>query len=251
MLTRIEQISKTYQNGKTEPLRALGEIRLDVGPNEFVCMVGPSGCGKSTLLSIVAGLLEPSSGRVAFEEVPPGKPPTGMVFQDLGLFPWRTVGGNIGYGLEELRVPRKERKGRVQELLKMVGLEGFEDRFPYELSGGMRQRTALARALAPEPALLLMDEPLSSLDAQTRQDMQMELSRLYERGERSFLYVTHDVGEAVFLGDRVVVLSPRPGRVLEILKVGLPRPRSQALRREIPFNSLVSHVEALLREGSQ
>jgi NitT/TauT family transport system ATP-binding protein len=251
VLTRIEQISKTYQNGKTEPLRALAEIRLDIGPNEFVCIVGPSGCGKSTLLSIVAGLLEPSSGRVAFEGVHPSKPPTGIVFQELGLFPWRTVGENVGYGLEELGVPKKERKGRIRELLSMVGLEGFENRFPHELSGGMRQRTALARALAPEPALLLMDEPLSSLDAQTRQDMQTELSRLHERGERSFLYVTHDVGEAVFLGDRVVLLSPRPGRVLEILQVELPRPRSQALRREIPFNSLVSHVEALLREGLQ
>lgn len=251
MLTNIEQISKTYQNGKTEPLRALEEIRLDIGTNEFVCMVGPSGCGKSTLLSIVAGLLEPSSGRVTFQDVAPGKPPTGMVFQDLGLFPWRTVGGNVGYGLEELGVPKRERKSRIKELLNMVGLEGFENRFPHELSGGMRQRTALARALAPEPALLLMDEPLSSLDAQTRQDMQTELSRLFERGERSFLYVTHDVGEAVFLGDRVVVLSPRPGRVLEILQVELPRPRGQGLRREASFNSLVNQVEALLRGGLQ
>lgn len=249
MLTSIERISKTYQNGKTEPLEALVEIRLDIGPNEFVSMVGPSGCGKSTLLSIVAGLLEPSSGRVVFQDAPPGKPTTGMVFQELGLFPWRTVGGNVGYGLEELRVPKKERKSRIKELLTMVGLEGFENRFPHELSGGMRQRTALARALAPEPALLLMDEPLSSLDAQTRQEMQTELSRLYERGGRSFLYVTHDVGEAVFLGDRVVVLSARPGRMLEVLRVELPRPRGQALRGEASFSRLVSHVEALLRRG--
>ncbi len=249
MLTRIEHISKTYTNGKTQPLQALLEISLEIGPNEFVCMVGPSGCGKSTILSIVAGLLEPSSGYVTFQDAPQGKPPTGLVFQDLALFPWRTVEGNVGYGLEELGVPPKERKRRIRDLVCMVGLEGFQDRFPHELSGGMRQRAALARALAPEPALLLMDEPLSSLDAQTRQEMQTELSRLFERGERSFLYVTHDVGEAVFLGDRVVVLSPRPGRVMEVLRVEIPRPRSQSLRREVAFNSLVSQVEALLRGG--
>ncbi len=247
MFTHIEKISKTYKNGKAEPLGALMDISLDIGPSEFLCMVGPSGCGKSTLLSIVAGLLEPSSGRVVFRDITPGKPPTGLVFQELALFPWRTVEGNVGYGLEELGMPKRERLERVRQLLAMVGLEGFQDRYPHELSGGMRQRTALARALAPEPALLLMDEPLSSLDAQTRQEMQKELSRLYERGGRSFLYVTHDVGEAVFLGDRVVVLSPRPGRVMEVLEVNLPRPRDHELRREASFNLLVSHVEALLR----
>jgi NitT/TauT family transport system ATP-binding protein len=247
LLTRIEEVSKTYQNGRTEPLRALAGVSLELGPHEFVCMVGPSGCGKSTLLSIVAGLLEPSSGAVVFEGAEPGRPPTGMVFQDLGLFPWRTVERNVAYGLEELHIGRAGRRARVRELISMVGLEGFENRFPHELSGGMRQRAAMARALATDPALLLMDEPLSSLDAQTRQEMQMELCRLYEAGGRSFLYVTHDVEEAIFLGDRVVVLSPRPGRVVEIIRVGLPRPRSHALRTQITFNSLVGQVGRLLR----
>lgn len=247
MVTRIKDISKTYSNGRAEPLEALSTVALDVGPQEFVCLVGPSGCGKSTLLAIVAGLLEPSSGKVAFEQGPTGRPPTGMVFQDLALFPWRTVAGNVAYGLEEMGLSKGERRARVRDLLAMVGLSGFEERYPHELSGGMRQRAAIARALAPEPALLLMDEPLSSLDAQTREEMQMELSRLYEGGERSFLYVTHDVGEAVFLADRVILMSPRPGRILETISIELPRPRQQAIRSAPEFHALVVRIGERLR----
>ncbi|MGQ9858134.1 MAG: ABC transporter ATP-binding protein [Thermodesulfobacteriota bacterium] len=248
MVTRIENISKIYSNGRAEPLEALSKVSLDVGPQEFLCLVGPSGCGKSTLLTIVAGLMEPSSGRVWFEGSYASRPPTGMVFQDLALFPWRTVAGNVAYGLEEMGLPRTQRRARVRELLAKVGLAGFEDRYPHELSGGMRQRAAIARALAPEPALLLMDEPLSSLDAQTREEMQMELCRLYEGGsELSFLYVTHDVGEAVFLADRVVLMSPRPGRILETIEVNLPRPRDEATRGCAEFHALVESIGARLR----
>lgn len=247
MVTEIDRVSKTYLNGKAMPLEALREVSLKIGPQEFVCLVGPSGCGKSTLLAIVAGLLPPTKGTVLFRNrAGDRRPATGMVFQDLGLFPWRTVFGNVSYGLEELRIPKGERKEIVKRLLQKFGLEGFENRYPHELSGGMKQRLAIARALAPGPSLLLMDEPLSSLDAQMRQKMQMELARIYEGESRSFLYVTHDIAEAVFLGDRVAVMSERPGSIMDVVEVPLGRPRTEQMRKSRLFHSLVATIGDIL-----
>jgi NitT/TauT family transport system ATP-binding protein len=249
MKTKIEDLHKIYSNGRSGPVEALRGVNLEIGSSEFVSIVGPSGCGKSTLLMIVAGLVEATSGRVIFlNERQERRPSAGIVFQELALFPWRTVAGNVSYGLEELGLPKKERKERIRKLLQMTGLEGFEDSYPHQLSGGMKQRVAIARAMATEPRLLLMDEPLSSLDAITRQQMQMELSRIYESGSMSFLYVTHDISEAIFLADKLVVMSKRPGRVLGTFSVELPRPRTQEVRKLKSFLELVAGVTDLLEK---
>lgn len=249
MRTKIEDLHKIYANGKSAPVEALRGVNLEIGPSEFVSVVGPSGCGKSTLLMIAAGLVKPTSGRVIFlQETEKKRPSAGIVFQELALFPWRTVAGNISYGLEEMGIPRRERRERVCRLLEMMGLRGFENSYPHQLSGGMKQRVAIARAVAIEPSLLLMDEPLSSLDAITRQQMQMEIARIYEAGVMSFLYVTHDISEAVILADRLVVMSKRPGRILRILPVELPRPRTQDLRKCKTFLEIVSAATDLLEK---
>jgi NitT/TauT family transport system ATP-binding protein len=198
---------------------ALERVDLSVGPREFVTIVGPSGCGKSTLLYLVGGFLRPSAGDILLRGRPiigPG-PDRGIVFQRYSLFPWRTVAGNIGYGLEEKGVPKLERERIVQEYVKLVHLEGFEKRYPRELSGGMQQRVAIAQTLACEPEILLMDEPFGALDAQTRRILQDEIRRIWRRDTKTVLFVTHDVEEAVALGTRIVVMAARPGRIKEIV----------------------------------
>ena len=191
---------------------------------EFVALVGPSGCGKSTLLNIASGLLEPTSGTVKFTEVEAGyEPRMSIVFQETGLFPWRNVHDNIAFGLETAGMPVNEREERIKHYIELVGLKGFEKSFPHQLSGGMRQRVGIARALAIEPDLLLMDEPFSALDAQTRTIMQEELVTLWEKTRLTTLYVTHNIQEAVMLADRVVLLSRRPGKVNKILTIDIPR----------------------------
>jgi NitT/TauT family transport system ATP-binding protein len=230
MRVLIDHVSKVYIDRQGEVTEALRDIHFDIGENEFVVVVGPSGCGKSTLLNIIAGLLSSTSGQVIFEGVrTDSRPLTAVVFQDFALFPWRTVLKNIVFGLEERGLEKAEQSEIAKSYISMVGLQGFENKYPHQLSGGMKQRVSIARALANDPLLLLMDEPFSALDAQTRTLMQYELSRIWEETQKSFLYITHHIQEAVFLGDRVVVLSKRPGRILDIVQISLPRPRQEHL----------------------
>src|SRR5712692_5881710 len=248
----VDRLSKTYRDRSGQELAALEDIALRVEPEEFVAVLGPSGCGKSTLLGIMAGLLPATSGQVFFEgERRDGQPLTATVFQEFALFPWRTVRGNVEFGLEELRVAPEERKERVTRFIVMTGLEGFEDKFPHQLSGGMRQRVGIARALAVEPAVLLMDEPFSALDAQTRTLMMEELLGIWERTRQSILYVTHNIQEAVFMADRVAVLSRRPGRLLDVVPVPLKRPRTEAQQGEAAFVGAVDRIWSLIKSQAQ
>lgn len=220
----IDKICKDFTNNKGKALSVLQDINLTVNEEEFVALVGPSGCGKSTLLNIASGLLEPTSGTVKFTQVEVGyEPRMSIVFQETGLFPWRNVHDNIAFGLETAGMPTDEREQRIKHYIELVGLKGFEKSFPHQLSGGMRQRVGIARALAIEPDLLLMDEPFSALDAQTRTIMQEELVTLWEKTRLTTLYVTHNIQEAVMLADRVVLLSRRPGKVNKILTIAIPR----------------------------
>jgi len=248
----LEGVSKTYVDRRGQALVALEDVSLTVAAEEFVAVLGPSGCGKSTLLQLVAGLLAPSAGRIYFEGARrDGRPLTAMVFQEFALFPWRTVQANVEFGLEELGVPAEERARRARALIELTGLAGFERRYPHQLSGGMRQRVGIARALAVNPLVLLMDEPFSALDAQTRELLQEELLTLWERTRTTVLYVTHNIQEAVFLADRVVVLSRRPGRVLADVAVTLPRPRPAALAARPAFAELVERIWGLIRDEAR
>jgi NitT/TauT family transport system ATP-binding protein len=247
----MEGVSRVFPAGRGAALQALQDVTLTVEDGEFVTLLGPSGCGKSTLLHILAGLLPPTGGRVVFQDAPAGRPLTSVVFQEHALFPWRTVRDNVTFGLEVRGVGRAEREGRARALLELVGLAAFADRYPYQLSGGMRQRVAIARALAVEPALLLMDEPFSALDAQSRALMQLELLALWERTRRSVVYVTHQIQEAVLLGDRVVVMTRRPGRVLTVRPVDLPRPRDERTMLEPAFLRLVDDCWQLIKQDAR
>lgn len=220
----IDQVSKSFRNGK-KTLPVLEDINITLHKEEFVALVGPSGCGKSTLLNICAGLLSPDAGSVYFTgEDLKSEPRVSIVFQETGLMPWRNVYDNIAFGLDAGHVlPKKEWKARIDHYISLVGLSGFEKSYPHQLSGGMRQRVGIARALAINPDLLLMDEPFSALDAQTRIIMQQELVDLWEKTRLTTLYVTHNIQEAVMLADRVVLLSRRPGKVRNILSITIPR----------------------------
>ena len=226
----VRHVSKTFHRvrGKVDsPVPALYDISLQIQPGEFVCLVGPSGCGKTTLLRLMHGLLDPDEGSVLIDGVrkaAPG-PHAGFVFQSFRLLPWRTVLDNVLFPMQIQHVPKHTRLTRGREYLRLVGLEGFEHSYPHELSGGMQQRVGLARALALEPEVLLMDEPFAALDAQTREFMQMELSRIWEHLSIAVVFVTHSLDEALYLADRVVLMGPRPGTVEEELPVSLPRPR--------------------------
>jgi NitT/TauT family transport system ATP-binding protein len=248
----IERVGKTYADRSGQPVEALAGVTLTAESEELVAVVGPSGCGKSTLLNMVAGLLPPSAGTIAFEgELPAGRPPTAMVFQEFALFPWRTVQANVEFGLEEAGVSPDERHTIARRFIELTGLGGFERKYPHQLSGGMRQRVGIARALAVDPAVLLMDEPFSALDAQTRQLMQEELLVIWERTRKTILYVTHNIHEAVWLADRVAVLSRRPGRVLEIVPVELKRPRTEAMLGEPAFVQAVERIWALVKSQAR
>jgi NitT/TauT family transport system ATP-binding protein len=223
----LENICLSYPANGNGPLVALQDISLQVRPGEFVCIVGPSGCGKSTLLHLIAGLLHPTSGDILVD----GKAVQGtgtdriLIFQELGLFPWLTVRQNVEFGLKMKNIPKAAREEKIQHYLRMVHLSNFADSYTHQLSGGMRQRVALARALATEPDVLLMDEPFAALDAQTRDLLHDELERIWAETGRTIIFVTHNVREAVRLGDRVVLLTFRPGRVKQEFQVSLPRPR--------------------------
>jgi NitT/TauT family transport system ATP-binding protein len=219
----IVGLRKEYASGAGRVL-ALDDINLRIAPGEFVCIVGPSGCGKSTLLRILAGLAQESGGTIKVE-APGWAVENAMVFQESGLFPWMSVEANVGFGLATRGVPAVEANARVDAALKLVGLSRFRRHYPHQLSGGMRQRSAIARAFVTDPGMLLMDEPLAALDAQNRVILQAELLRIWEQTRKTVIYVTHSIDEALLLGDRTVVMTAQPGRIKEIIAVPFPRPR--------------------------
>ena len=223
----VSDLEKTYTTKGRALVKALGGISLAIENGEFVTIVGQSGCGKTTLLKILAGLLVRSAGRVTLRGEPVDGPrrDIGVVFQDPVLLPWRTVLRNVMLPIEVLHLDRADYRGRALDLIGLVGLDGFEDKYPHELSGGMRQRVSLARALVHDPSLLLMDEPFGALDAMTREFMNLELLRIWQEAKKTIVFITHSIPEAVFLADRVVVMSARPGRIQEVVNVALPRPR--------------------------
>ena len=233
-------------------VRAIDGLSLDVADGEFVAVVGPSGCGKTTLLNILAGLVRPTAGSILVDgrEVKGPGPDRGVVFQELAILPWRTVARNIGHGLEIQKVERRERERRVRQFIELVGLEGFDNRYPHELSGGMKQRVALARTLAANPVVMLMDEPFSAVDAQTRITLQEELNRIAIATRKTILFITHNVEEAAFLGDRCFILTRRPGRLKRIVKIPIPRERRlwKSLGTDPEFMALREEVLGLVRE---
>jgi NitT/TauT family transport system ATP-binding protein len=245
----LENVSKTYRS-RRGLVRALEAVSFSMKKDEFVSIIGPSGCGKSTLLMMVAGLVRPSSGKIEIhgERVRGVNQELGMVFQRDALLDWRTVLRNVMLQVEIRRLDRKVYRKRARELLELTGLEGFEDRYPYELSGGMRQRVAICRALVHSPGLLLMDEPFGALDALTRERMMVDLLRIHDRSGTTVLFVTHSIPESVFLSDRVIVMSRRPGQILEALDVPLPRPRTIAMMVDPAFTRSVAHLRHLFAE---
>jgi NitT/TauT family transport system ATP-binding protein len=242
---------KTYAgNGRRRPVVALDAVDLTVRTGEFVCLLGTSGCGKTTLLKVVAGLESLDAGEVRIDGQPvsgPG-PDRAMVFQHFALLPWADVTTNVAFGLELRGVPLDERQQIARSLIRTIGLEGFEHHHPSQLSGGMQQRVGLARALAVDPAILLMDEPFGSVDEQTRRLLQEDLLRLLERAKKTVLFVTHSMDEAVRLGDRVGLMTPRPGRILETIEVDLPRPRPLDIDRNPRLAELKEYLWEQLRE---
>jgi NitT/TauT family transport system ATP-binding protein len=242
----IDQVSITFNATKDRSsYQAISSVSMEIKPSEFTCVVGPSGCGKSSLLLAVAGLVPISSGSISIGTkavTSPGRD-RAVVFQAASLLPWRNVLRNVSYGLEFRNVPRREARERSMDVIKLVGLEGFEGHYPHELSGGMQQRVNLARALVCDPQLLLMDEPFAALDAQTREYMQEELLRVWGQMRKSVMFVTHQIDEAVFLGDHVVVLSKGPGtKVAKIIPVNFERPRSDSIKRTPEFLAIVDEI---------
>jgi NitT/TauT family transport system ATP-binding protein len=248
-MIRVDHISQVFRSGKTS-LHALDDIELEIGENEFVTLVGRSGCGKSTLLRIIAGLLPATAGQVTVlgSRVTKPRPDVSLMFQRSALLPWRSVMDNVMLPVEILRLDRKRHRARAEELLVLAGLEGFEDRKPYELSGGMQQRVSLCRALVHDPSVLLMDEPFAALDALTREELSLELQRIWSEHRKTIVFVTHSIQEAALLADRIVVMSPRPGRIARVLEVKAPRPRSLAQTGELDRVSAELHELLFARE---
>ena len=243
----VEDVSVAFDS-RGHTVVALDRISLRVAAGEFLCVVGPSGSGKSTLLRVVAGLLRQTSGDVRIEAERPGAPLTAMVFQEHALLPWRTVLANVVFGLENRGVARAEREGRAREMLALVGLSRFARHYPHQLSGGMKQRVGIARALANDPEVLLMDEPFAALDAQTRTIMQEELLRIWASLGTTVIYVTHSLEEALLLGDRVVLMTARPGRVSQVFPVELGRPRGLQIRSSPAYGVLLEKIWSELRD---
>ena len=244
----IDRVSHEYRPARSRPVLALDDVSLAVGDREFVALLGPSGCGKSTLLYLVGGFLPVETGAILVEDRPiagPG-PDRGIVFQHFALFPWKTVLQNVLYGLEKQNLARGERLRRARDFIDLVGLGGFEDSYPSQLSGGMKQRAAIARTLAIDPQILLMDEPFGALDAQTRSLMQDELLRIWQRSRKTVIFVTHDVQEAVFLAERIAVMSARPGHIKEIVEARFDKDDPD-LTRSPAFLEMVDHVWNLVR----
>jgi len=243
----IERASKLFLEGSVVAFR---NVDLQINSKEVLCVVGPSGCGKTTLLRCIGGLLTLNSGRVLIDDRPVTSPRegVGIVFQHFGLLPWKTVAENVSFGLQMVGAPRQLIRERTERYIRLVGLESFEAQYPYQLSGGMQQRVGLARALAINPDVLLMDEPFASVDAQTREVLQEELLQLHDRERRTMIFITHSIDEAIVLGDRVAVMTTRPGRVKEILSIDFKRPRDPAaVRSHAHYAELRNHIWNELR----
>ena len=253
----IDAVSHTYRPPRSRPVLALDDVSLEVRPREFIALLGPSGCGKSTLLYLIGGFLPIERGRILVDDSPvaaPG-PDRGIVFQHFALFPWKTVRANVLYGLERAGLPRAEREARAQNFIDLVGLSGFEDAYPSHLSGGMKQRAAIARTLAVDPKILLMDEPFGALDAQTRSLMQGELLAIWRRTPKTVIFVTHDVQEAVYLSDRVAVMSARPGRIMAMIDTRFDKSDPHCFKTKVFVDKVdeiweLVRVEAMKAQGS-
>lgn len=243
-LIRIKNISRIYEGKKGRSIKALEKVTFDIHEGEFVAVVGQSGCGKTTLLKLIGGILQPTKGMIVLK----GKPITGpqddigIVFQQSVLFKWRTIIKNVMLPVEVLGLDKEKYYKISKDLLELVGLKGFKDRYPSELSGGMQQRVSICRALIYNPSLLLMDEPFGALDAFTRDEMNVELLRIWRKTKKTVIFVTHYIPEAVFLADRVVVLSSRPGKVIKIVKINLPRPRKWAVKTSPKYRNYVESI---------
>ncbi|HSL01573.1 MAG TPA: ABC transporter ATP-binding protein [Rubrobacteraceae bacterium] len=252
MQVEIKDLKKVFSGQGNEEVEALAGIDLSITEGEFVSIVGPSGCGKSTLMEIVGGLTEPTGGEVLIDGEPINgpHPAVGLVFQQESAFPWRSVLGNVEFGLEMHGTPKEERRQRSRDLIELVGLQGFEDRYPEELSGGMRQRVAIARTLVMNPQVLLMDEPFGALDEQTRLILGDELLRIWSQSRATALFITHSIEEAVLLSDRVIVMSARPGSVKKVVPVDLERPRDSSVFGTPEFGRITGEIWEVLREES-
>lgn len=238
------------ERGRKQQIAALQDFNLDIREGEFFTLLGPSGCGKSTFLNVLAGLARKTGGSISIDGQPASgiNREQGVVFQGYALFPWRTVLQNIEVGLEIRKIPKRERRETAEQFLHLVGLAGFGQRYPHELSGGMRQRVAIARSLAYSPSLLLMDEPFAALDAQTREILQSELLRIWEQHKTTIVFITHSLDEAIYLSDRIAVMTHRPGRIKSVLEIALPRPRPAEIRHAPAFVQLREQAWDVLRD---
>jgi len=247
----IDRLTVEYRS-RRGALKAIDDLTLDIAEGQFVAVLGPSGCGKSTLLKIVSGLLKPSAGTVFLDDKPVTRPrpDVGIVFQQPTLLPWKTILGNVLVPIRALRQPEADHRDKAMELLRLVGLEAFAGHYPHELSGGMQQRTGIARALIHQPRLLLMDEPFAALDAMTRERMSIELQAIWMETRKAVLFITHSIQEAVFLADKIVVLSERPAHVIEVLDVDLPRPRAGDVVSNPRFAAMCAHLRDFFQIGS-
>ena len=250
-MIRLDHVEKTYRTRRGDLVPAVHDITLDVGENEFVTVVGTSGCGKSTLLKLIAGLVPATRGAIYVRDEAVREPfgDVGFVFQQPVLLPWRSVLDNVLFSVEMLGLETRQYHKPALDLLELTGLGGFETRYPRELSGGMQQRVAICRALLPDPSLLLMDEPFGALDAMTREEMGLELLRIWDERRKTIVFVTHSIPEAILLADRVVVMTPRPGRIARVLDVNLPRPRTMDLEFDPRFKALSDEVRGLIFTG--
>lgn len=249
----LRNVTKSYRTMQEEDLLALQDVSFEVGKSEFVSVVGASGCGKTTLLKIIAGLIPHSSGevRIGGSSVKGPRKDIGFVFQQPVLLPWRTVLENTLLPIEVMGLPREEYRKRALDILDRVGLSGFSDKYPFELSGGMQQRVAITRALVYDPDVLLLDEPFGALDAMTRESLNLELLRIWSDHRKTVLFVTHSISEAIFLSDRVVALTPRPGRLADVVEVDLPRPRRLDVIQTEAFGMLAKRIRSLLGIGEE
>jgi len=243
---QISKVSKVFSSGDREVV-ALDDINLDIGPGEFICLLGPSGCGKSTLLNAVAGFSLPTAGTILVDgkAVQSPGPDRGMVFQEYALFPWMTVEKNIAFGLEIKKMAKAQIREKVAALLEMLNLQDFRDRYPKDLSGGMRQRVAIARVLALDSPIMLMDEPFGALDSLTRRNLQDELLRIWMEYKKTIIFVTHSIEESIYLADRIIVMTYRPGKVKKVVSVAMPRPRDPS---SAGFNDLKKQLSLLVME---
>lgn len=250
---QVKEAEKVFVNNRGEKQQALAKVNLEIYEGEFICLLGPSGCGKTTLLNMVAGFNEPTAGEIVIDGARVVKPDPKhiTIFQEYGLFPWRTVLDNVAFGLESCSLSRAEREKMARQYIKLVGLEQFANNHPQELSGGMKQRVALARALAVEPDIIFMDEPFGALDAMTRFKMQEEIVRIWQETNKTIIFVTHDIDEAVYLADRVVVMTPLPGKVKSIIPVPIGRQRDRTSLDFIRIRDRIFTEFALKPEGKE